>query len=178
MFLNPCENDNKIITTGTYLQANVDKEMWGDFQLVLELDKPRYLLNESIQTKLYFENIGEKTITLDGILPERNSANPPRLSIWTNNGNRFEINKLLDNLQNDNKIVINPGKSVMLMQNDLTQVGGVILHEDTSGVGYIAEELDKVYSKFEKGIYNIQAGFLPTPQIYSSITDTLTFMIE
>ena len=177
MCIDPHDND-KITATGTYLLENVDKNKWGDFQLVLELDKSRYLLNESIQTKLYFENIGKKTIILDGFFPESSLDGPPYLSICTNNGHKIEIFEILENLQNENKIIIVPGSSKLLMKNDLTQVGGFILNEDTGGIGYIGEELDRVYSKFEKGIYSIYAGFYPSPQIYGCSTDTLTFMIE
>lgn len=177
MCINPQDND-KIVATGTYLLENVDKNKWGDFQLVLELDNSRYLLNESIQIQLYFENIGKKIIILDSINPSSSIQSPPYVSIYNNSGKIFIVEEILENLQNDNKIVIVPGTSKLLMKNDLTQVGGFILHEDTSGIGYVGEELDRVYSKFEKGIYRIHAGFFPSPQIYGCVTDTLTFTIE
>ena len=73
---------------------------------VLEMEKSLYTLNEPISTKLYFLYIGEKTIVLDGIFPYRQSANPPTVDIWSINGKRFRIEKILDHLINENDILV------------------------------------------------------------------------
>ena len=176
--LNTKENENPIKAFGTYQIDNVNKYEWGDFQLVLEMEKSLYTLNEPILTKLYFLNIGEKTIILDGILPYRQSANPPTVDIWSSEGKRFRIVKILDNLLNENDIIIDPAIQITLMQFDLTNVEGFLLQQDTSGIGYVAKELNNIGPEIIKGIYYIRARFDPTPQIYWSTTDTLTFIIE
>lgn len=173
---NDGDNPNRVI--GTYQTENVNKDEWGDFQLVLEVNKFKYSQNKPILTSLYFKNIGHKTITLDGILPYRNIANPPSIDIWSNDTKRFQIDKILDNLLNDNKIKIDPDKYVMLMQFDLKNVPGFILTEDTTGIGYSAEESENIGNELKKSTYKLQAHFHPSPQIYSSDTDTLVLIIE
>jgi hypothetical protein len=175
---NPIEND-AIIATGSYLDTTVDKNEFGDFLLVLKLEKSTFSYKGSINVKVYFENIGSKQITLDGILPYRNTANPPRVNIWSVDETlRFEIFETLADLLNDSKITIHTRQSVMLMSFDLTNVNGFLLEKDTSGIGYSAKELENVYLSFKKGSYKITTDFWPTPQIYRSNTDTLTFTIK
>ena len=173
---NPIE---EIIATGSYLDTSVDRNEFGDFLLVLKLEKSTFSYNESITVNVYFENTGSKQITLDGILPYRSAANPPRVTIWSIDETlRFEVFETPSDLLNDNKITVHTGQSVMLMSFDLTNVSGFLLENDTSGDGYSAKELKNVYSSFKKGSYNITSDFWPTPQIYRSNTDTLTFTIK
>lgn len=175
----PNEKDSPVIATGTFQDINIDKSKYGDFQFVLELEKLNFNYEESINIKVYFKNMGLKTITLNGILPFRNSANPPRIVIWAiDNSLRFQINEILQNLLNEDDIVVDIGKSVMLMNFDLTKVGGFQLEKDEFDVGYSATELENVYSSFSKGTYNIFADYWPTPVPYTTNTDTLTFTIN
>ena len=53
---NSIGNGDSVKAIGTY-RDSVDKDEWGDFQLVLEMEKSLYTLNEPILTKLYFLNI-------------------------------------------------------------------------------------------------------------------------
>ncbi len=175
------KDPNLIIATGT--NNNIDKEKYGDFQLVLEMEKLTFKYNSPINIKVYFKNIGNKTITLDGILPFRNSANPPSISIWSDDKSlRFHLSEYVikENLLNSNDIIVEVGKSVTLIDFDLRHARGYQLYADTSGVGYNTEELTNIYSKFIKGNYNINASFWPGPKafVYKSSTDTLQFKIK
>ncbi len=100
------EQDNYIKAIGS--KNNVDKEKWGNFNFVLQLDKQNYSIGEQIYVLTYFANIGNKTITLDGILPYRQSASPPTVEIQLNDTLIFRTNNLLNNLNNKNNIVIKP----------------------------------------------------------------------
>jgi hypothetical protein len=119
-------------------------------------------------------------MTLDGILPYRNSSNPPRVIIWSTDGLlRFQIHEILPTLLNEDKIIVDIGKSVMLMNFNLTEVGGFQLQEDEFGVVYSTTELEKVYSSFSKGNYKICADFWPIPPVaYNCVTETLQFTIK
>jgi PBP1b-binding outer membrane lipoprotein LpoB len=68
IFLSGCVEDeesiNSVRAIGTYEVENVDKNIWGDFQLVLEIDKASYLYKDKILTSLSFNNIGTKSIKL------------------------------------------------------------------------------------------------------------------
>ena len=174
----PNENDVSTIAIGTYINNDVDKDEWGDFQLVLELDKSRYQLGEDIYVKLYFKNIGTKTITLDGILPHRNIASPPIVEFWSTDKTKFQIEQILDNLLNDKDIIIPSKESETLMHFNLTTVDGLILTKDTSDTFYNAEEIENIGEYLKNGEYNMRAYFLPTPQIYWSETDTLKIFVE
>lgn len=156
-----------------------DKDKWGDFQLVLAMEKFKYTLDEPISIKLYFSNIGEKTIYLDGILPYRQSANPPTIDIWAKNGKVFRIEKILDNLLNENDIYVGPDRHISLMQFDLMNTEGVLLVPDSLCSDCLRRmEFTNISSEIVPDTYYIRAFFHPTPQIYGSITDTLTFVIE
>ena len=116
---NSLEEDNSIRAAGSYLLNNVDKDKWGDFLLILELNSSQFDKANPFAFFLAFKNTGDKTITLDGILPYRQSANPPYINLWVNDSIRYQINSILDNLHSDNKIIIEPGKQVNLIQGDL-----------------------------------------------------------
>lgn len=161
-------------TSGSYLY-DADKEQWGDFSLVLALSSSQFKKTSAFPFYLAFRNTGDKTITLDGILPYRNSASLPFIEIWSENGFRYTIGGLHDiedNLQNDKQIVIRPGKQVYLIKGDLAQIGGEVAHLIP------AEYVEKIASRIENGEYHIQGFFGPWPQVYDSHTDTLLLTIE
>ena len=64
------------------------------------------------------------------------------------------------------------------MNLNLKNVSGTIFTEDKDGFGYIAEKRENIGSEFKQGEFMIQGHFHPTPQVYSSDTDTLSFIIE
>jgi len=175
---NSLEGDNSIRATGSYLLNNVDKEKWGDFLLILELNSSKFDKANPFPFFLAFKNTGNKTITLDGILPYRQSANPPSIDLWINDSTRYQIDSILDKLLNDNNITIDPGQQVTLIQGDLTQIDGTLFHLDSTGISYDVEEVDNLSSKLKTGLYKIQGHFHPTPQIYFSDTDTITIKVE
>ena len=77
------------------------------------MTKLHFSANESIPIILYFHNIGDKTILLDGILPDRTSAGPPIIEVWPSDSIRYQINDIKENLLNDNSIRIEPGKKLI-----------------------------------------------------------------
>ena len=157
---------------------NIDEEKWGDFLLVLEINRSTFNRNLTFPVKLYFRNTGMKTIILDGILPFRQSANPPYINIWSSDNIYYQINSVSDGLLNDKKIIIEPEKQVVLIQGDLTQISGTIYHMDSTGVSFEPEQVDNLGSMIEPGTYKIQGHFHPTPQIYYSDTDTIMFIVQ
>ena len=112
--INSLEDNNTNRATGSYLIENIDKAKWGDFILILELNSSQFDKVNPFSFILAFKNIGNKTITLDGILPYRQSANPPSIDIWVNDSIRYQINNILGDLSNDSKINIEPGQQVPL----------------------------------------------------------------
>lgn len=171
----PENNNNKIQATGTFIRETVDKEKWGDFLLILELDQATFDKTVSFPFSLSFKNIGTITITLDGILPYRQSANPPHINMWRNDTLFYQINTISNNLLNEDKITIEPEEQVILMQGDLAQTSGEIFYRLITGA---SEEVGNLASAIKSGVYHIQGHFLPTPQIYGSDTDTLTFYVQ
>ncbi len=171
------DNGIPIKVIGTYLES-VHKELWGDFQLILELEKSHYPLNEPIIIKLNLKNIGHKTIVLDGILPYRQSANPPYIDVCMNNELHLRVEKIMENLLNEDDIVIEPNNKVTLMYFDSTSIEGLILYQDTTEGRLIGEETDNIGTELVECQYHINASFGPTPQVYWSMTDTLEVYIE
>lgn len=170
------DNSNKAV--GTYKGSDADKEKWGDFQLVLEIDKATYLYKDKILTSLKFNNIGTKTIKLDKVVSVSQMNNPPNIDIWTADGRKYNVFKVVNDLTDN--VNIEPKKSIVLMQFDLTDVGGIVFQKDTAGgyTGYKGFEYPDIGSEFTKDTYYMCAGFFPVPQIYGCMTDTLMFVIE
>ena len=184
IFLSGCDEENESLDTdkvraiGTYELENVDKNIWGDFQLVLEIDKDKYLYEDKILTNLRFKNIGQKAIMLNLVISETQMNNPPNINIWSANGRKYKVLELVKELSDS--IYIEPKESVNLMQFDLTDVGGIIYRKDTTGgyIGYKGFEYSNIGSEFTKDTYYMTAAFFPVPQIYGCMTDTLSFEIK
>ena len=143
-----------------------------DPQLVLELNKARYDLNESIHIILYLENLGDSVITIAGVLPYRNIANPPTVNIWSENSVRFIVDEISENMQNDNIINIQPSKKKILMDFDLLRAHGFIVEADKD-----AKEFDDIGKQLIKGMYSTNAFFGSPPMGFCN-TDTIAFVIE
>lgn len=176
------ENENEIANTvratGTYGLEYVDKNIWGDFQLILEINKATYLYKDKILTNLCFHNIGAKPIELSKVISETQMNNPPEIDIWTADGRKYKIFEVVKGLSDS--ILIEPEKSIVLMKFDLTAVGGFVYRKDTID-GYILYkgfEYPSIGSEFTKGIYFMRAAFFPVPQIYGCVTDTISFEIR
>lgn len=178
-----CEKGNEpnfieaIQAIGSF-QVSADKEKWGDFNLVLELDKPAYSIGEPINIRSYFSNIGNKTITLNGILPYRQSANPLTIEIQLNDSLKFRTSQFLEQLNNESDIVVQPGKKVELNKFNLLNVEGQLMVLEKESGFYRGTEKSSMKALLTKGAYKIHAFFQPTPQVYWSMTDTLEFVIE
>jgi hypothetical protein len=175
---NVSPNDDETLKAIVSFQDSVDKEIWSDFNFVLQLDKPVYSIGEQINVLTYFYNIGDKTITLDGILPYRQSANPPTVELQLNDTLIFRTNKFLENLNNENDIIIEPNGKVFLNKFDLLEVEGQLMILDKKTNFYYGADTSSIEAILSKGSYKIHSFFHPTPQVYGSITDTLTFTIE
>jgi len=160
---------------GGYLYSNVDKEKWGDFQLVLELSKFEYRRGEPISVRLLLRNTGRKVIRLDGILPFRNIANPPALEISGPDSRRIRTYGvgIPQSLLNDKPIVLESGDSVVLIDADLLTLSGSVHNGNNPG----KEEKD-LRPFFVPGGYEIFGRFEPSPQIYSGSTSSLEFKIK
>lgn len=158
--------------SGSYLH-DWDTDQFGDFLLVLALSDSHFTKESAFPFYLAFKNTGNKTITLDGILPLRSSAAPPFIDIWGNNA-RYRIGffkDLQDGLLSDKKIVIRPGKQVYLIKGDLAQIGGNPMSESV-------EYVENVSSRIKKGKYYVQGYFYPTPRQYESQTEILILTVE
>ncbi len=182
IFLSGCieenESSNAVRAIGTYELENVDKNIWGDFQLVLEINKAIYLDKEKILTSLSFNNIGTKPIMLSKVISETQMNNPPNIDIWTSDGRKYKVSEVVKGLSDS--IYIEPKKSIVLMEFDLTGVAGIVYRNDTTGgyIGYKGFEYPNIGSEFTKDTYLMCAAFFPVPQIYGSKTDTLSFEIR
>lgn len=171
------ENPNvSVKAIGTYHLSAVDKNIWSDFQLVLEIDKAAYLYKEPIPTKLYFKNIGIKKIKLNIVISETQLNNPPTIDIWSKDGRKYMVHKVVDNLQDT--LTIQPKTSALLMQFDLINIEGIIYHKDPISGWYAGSESPNMGNEFTKGTYYMKATFIPQPYFYGSITDTLSFEIN
>ena len=141
----------------------------------MEVTKTTYRYGEAIPVKLLFKNTGTKVIKLDGILPLRNSANPPALEITGPNSRRIRTygDGLPKSLLDDKPIVVKPRESVVLIDADLLELSGAIHDGPNPG-----EPKENLKPFFGKGEYGILARFEPSPQIYWGKTSSLRFTIE
>ncbi|MBW1870628.1 MAG: hypothetical protein JRJ19_01095 [Deltaproteobacteria bacterium] len=150
----------------------------GEFQLVLVLEKETYRRGESIPIVLRFNNVGQTTIELDGILPQRNSANPPYLEIESSDWRLIRVDTGIPRaLMNDRPIIISPGRGVVLLQVDLNEAGGWIRSEEGATRGDFGKNLDRVGPELRPGKYSISGHFHPTPQHYWSSTEGVPFKV-
>lgn len=169
--------DLTVKAIGTYSSIyNVDKTIWGDYQLILELDKSTYTVKEPIPTKLYFKNIGTKAINLTFVVRQSVINSPPKIDIWTKDGRKYMVHKLIDNLKDT--LTIEPKTSALLMEFNLIDVRGTIYSFNPSTGFYHGVGSENIGEEFGKGIYYMSASFVPLPHIYESITDTLSFEIK
>lgn len=154
----------------------IDEGKWGNFNLVLELEKSTFSKDESCITQLSFVNCGKKEIILDGIFPYRSSASEP--FIYVSDGlNNYKIDTLLKDLHNENSIIIKVNNSVKLMKFNFTDVIAKKIIKNDDGFSVSQVEV-RLVDELKPGKYYMWATFFPTPQVYSSITDTLIFEIK
>ena len=168
------QNDSGVSSKGSYLRTDVDTATWGDFELELRMEKSAFGKGEPIRALLVFRNTGNRTITLDGILPMRTSANPPTLEITTPDGGRLRSygNGVPTALLTDKPIVVKPGETIALIDADLRSLSGSVHPPGEEGrQGTFKERL-------QEGQYQIRGRFDPTPQVYWSRTAPLKFEIK
>lgn len=177
LFFSKIDKNEAIQAIGSF-QGSADKEKWGDFNLVLELDKSFYSIGEPINLRSYLSNIGNKTIILNGILPYRQSANPPTIEVQLNDSLMFRTNNFLEKLNNEKDIVVQPGKKVELNKFNLLNAEGQLMILKKGTNLYQSTYASTIDDLLKEGRYKIHAFFQPTPQIYWSITDTMEFVIE
>ena len=111
-------------------------------------------------------------------MPNRQSANPPTVELQLNDTLVFRTSKFLEHLNNENDIVIAPNEKVELNKFNLLKVEGQLMILDKENNLYHRVDTNSIELFLSKGSYKIFSFFQPTPQVYWSITDTLTFSIE
>jgi hypothetical protein len=151
----------------------------SDTQLVLYLDKLRFVEGESIHVRVHLVNSGKKCLTIPGILPNRSSANPPTIEI-RNAGGEMALNQdgagIPKEILNDKEIVIHSGKGIVVLDADLTNIHCFVLSGLTPNGWSKTEEVSSLCSWLRPGDYTISAGFFP--MILSLKTQELRFRIE
>ena len=165
------DNSNKAVST--FKGSDADKEKWGDFQLVLEMKKSSYTLEEKIEFELYFSNLGDKTISFPGIFPVTQMESPPVVNIWSADL-KFAVDKLEETWLNENAITVVPKSNIVLSCFDLKETEGMIWQKVNSW----EQESGNIGEALAKGIYYASASFIPKLQIYGCMTDTLSFEIK
>jgi len=152
-----------------------DKDL---FQLVLILEKDKFGRGESIPVTLRFDNVGATPITMDGILPQRDSASPPYLEIESSDWRLIRVETGIPrDLMNERPIELDPGESVVLMQVDLTDVGGWVRSEEGATRGDYGKTVNRLEPELRPGRYAISGHFRPTPARYVSSTEWVPFEI-
>jgi len=150
----------------------------GDFLLQLSMEKARFKRWEAIPVTLSFRNAGAEEIRLDGILPLRDSANPPYLEIEADDGRLIRIESGVPaKLMSEEPIVIAPGKSVVLLHVDLLDCAGWIRTRRGAERGDYGDTVDPLGPKMVPGEYEIRGIFHPTPESYRSATEPVGFVI-
>lgn len=148
--------------------------MMEKFELILKMEKTVFVKGEPIRVVMVFHNTGTKTIKLDGIMPMRQSANPPCVVVTTPDGGRLQsyFDGIPKYLMTDAPIVVDPGKDIILIDADLRYFSGSIFPPGKIGHPGAFKE------KLGKGKYQITGRFDPTPQTYWSQTKPLSFEIN
>ncbi len=149
------------------------------FQLLLGIDKIVFRRAESIPVTLRFDNVGSEPITLEGIIPKSGSAGPPFLEIEAPNGRFMRVETGIPReLANDKPVVIEPGRSCLLLQVDLVDVPAWIRTEEGAARGDYGKTVNRLGPELRPGNYAISGHFHPTPQRYQSDTDSVIFTIK
>lgn len=150
-----------------------------DFHLSLVLEAREYRVGESIPVSLRFNNTGDETIRLDGILPLRSSANPPYLDIEVHDGRLIRIEHGIPReLMTRKPIVIRPHQSVSLMLLDLPDAPAWIRTRQESSQGQFGRDVARLAPELTAGDYSISGHFHPTPQAFWSGTEWIPFSIR
>jgi len=151
-----------------------------DLQLLLHIDKLRFTVGEPIHVKVKFVNKGSKCILVPGILPFRSSANPPAIKIRNSDGEMASIQDkrgIPKEILNDSKIVLHPGRAIIILEADLTNIPGFIHSELTPEGWRKTKGVDSLELWLRQGDYTISVSFAPLPICYAK-TDELIFRIK
>jgi hypothetical protein len=151
-----------------------------DLLLFLQINKLHFATKERILVNVKFVNIGNKCVFVPAILPSRSSANPPEIRIRNNKG---EFAKDRDEaiipkgILNDKETVLHPGKAIVIIEADLTNMPSFIHSELTrEGLG-TTREIESLGLWLSQGDYSISASFGPSP-ICQTKTEELMFNIK
>lgn len=146
--------------------------------LLLQINKLLFAKGEPILVKVKFVNTGDKCILVPAMLPFRSSANPPAIEIRNSSGQMASsISGIPKNILNGSKIVLHPGKEIVVFSADLTNLSGFIHSELTPDGWGKTEEVDSLCLWLRQGVYTISASFAPMP-VCSTRTEELVFRIE
>jgi len=93
--------------------------------LEIKLDKKRYKVGEPIHVVMTWRNPTNYSLQVDGILPPRQSANPPSITITTQSGLRFSPKGQAGIpviLMNDVPIKLSPYSSIVIFDSEITRM--------------------------------------------------------
>ena len=151
----------------------------GGFHLSLTLEAQNFKAGDSIPISLRFNNASDSVIRLDGILPMRSSANPPYLDIQDHDGRLIRVEHGIPReLMSKKPIVVQPHRSVVLIQLDLPDAPGYIRTRDQIDLGLPGRDFARLAPELTPGDYSISGHFHPTPQSFWSDTELIPFTIE
>jgi hypothetical protein len=149
-------------------------------QLVLTSDKPRYRRGEPIRLTLRLENRTQTPITLKGILPLRNAANPPHLDITAANGTAIRIyphsgEGIPKAIYNDQPIVVPAKEAVTLLDLDLAGLPASIRGpRDT----HFMRRVERLGAVLQPGRYELVGRFLTQFPAYAGASAALVIDID
>jgi hypothetical protein len=151
-----------------------------DLLLLLQINKLHFSAKDPILVKVKFVNTGDKCIFVPAILPSRSSTSPPTIQIRNGKG-EMATNRdkaiIPKGILNDKKTVLHPGKAILIIEADLTNMTSFI-HSELTREGWVkTEEIDSLGLWLSQGDYFISSSFGPLP-ICQTGTEELMFSIK
>jgi len=154
---------------------NIAKSAISDILLVLILDKTHYTATEPIHAQLRLVNLKSRCIVVDGIVPYRNSANPPTIIIKNSVNEMAKPNGIPQELLNEKAFVIHSGKSVIMFEADITKADGIVASEYSKDGYHKTAQVKSLRNWLQPGTYTISAFFHTT--IYGGQTGDMQIEI-
>ncbi|MBN1362144.1 MAG: hypothetical protein JW993_16230 [Sedimentisphaerales bacterium] len=131
-------------------------------QLVLEIDKTEFTTDKPIHVQLKVANLGPATLLVDNIKPlHRNTGMPP--GIWVRDEAGREASSwsgagIVEELMNESKTFVDPGKVIVLLDADLRQLRAQVLSVPDADSRRPGERVDSLDTWLGEGLYQIGGG--------------------
>lgn len=149
------------------------------FVLAVSLERDVFRRGEPIAVSLRFDNVGKTVIEMDGILPLREDAAPPCLEVDGDDGRQIRVEHGVSRgLMTTDPLVVQPGRSMLLMYVDLLDAPGWVRSLKERQNGEPGRSFDRLASCLIPGDYSIRGNFQPTPGRYRSTTEWVPFTIR